>query len=93
MNNPFLSDRNIFSKVVNPLKKKSETDKKEEGKPAEAPLLSKVPDKPREVTANNYNPYKNDRPAEELIAPKSNPFSSQSQKMTFGVPNDPGKRP
>jgi len=29
MNNPFLSDRNIFSKVVNPLKKKSETEKKE----------------------------------------------------------------
>lgn len=29
MKNPFLSDRNIFSKVVNPLKKKTETDNKD----------------------------------------------------------------
>lgn len=31
MKNPFLSDRNIFSKVVNPLKKKTESDNKDNG--------------------------------------------------------------
>jgi len=30
MNNPFLTDRNIFSKVVNPIKKKSDQEKKDE---------------------------------------------------------------
>jgi hypothetical protein len=36
MNNPFLSDRNIFSKVVNPLKKKVENEKeKKDGPPFE----------------------------------------------------------
>ena len=29
MNNPFLSDRNIFSQVINPLKKKPEVDKRQ----------------------------------------------------------------
>ncbi len=82
MNNPFLSDRNIFSKVVNPLKKKQE-EKKEDSKPAEA---LRLPEKPKEVLEDTYNPYKNERP-QNNPAPRSNPFASQAQKLSFGQPS------
>ena len=82
MNNPFLSDRNIFSKVVNPLKKKQE-EKKEDSKPAEA---LRLPEKPKEVLEDTYNPYKNERP-QNSPAPRPNPFASQAQKLTFGQPS------
>jgi hypothetical protein len=82
MNNPFLSDRNIFSKVVNPLKKKQE-EKKEDSKPVEA---LRLPEKPKEVLEDTYNPYKNERP-QNNPAPRPNPFASQAQKLSFGQPS------
>lgn len=78
MNNPFLSDRNIFSKVVNPLKKKEE-------KPND-PIK---PPEPKQ-TGEAPNPFRNDRAP--LGQPKSNPFATPVQKVTFGIANDEEKR-
>lgn len=55
MNNPFLSDRNIFSKVVNPIKKKEDV-KKEDVKGQE---VGKVGEKYKESKVESYTGYKN----------------------------------
>ena len=58
MNNPFLSDRNIFSKVVNPIKKREEG-KKDEVKPGQE--VGKNVEKYKESKVETYVEYKNEK--------------------------------
>lgn len=60
MNNPFLSDRNIFSKVVNPIKKREEV-KKEDVKGSET---GKIGEKYKESKVESYTGYKNEKGSE-----------------------------
>lgn len=59
MNNPFLSDRNIFSKVVNPIKKRDEGKKEDVVKQGQD--VGKVGEKYKESKVETYVGYKNEK--------------------------------
>lgn len=78
MKNPFLSDRNIFSKVVNPLKKKSETENKHSNA-GENP--------PKTNNTSNKEPFISTTPLMRPNEMSQEPPRFQPQpKMTFGKP-------
>lgn len=91
MNNPFLSDRNIFSKVVNPLRKKPEGEREKKEGPAVEQYSRgdfNIAKSSEGIAKNSDIPLtSNYQSMKETNSLSSNLNSKQSiGKMSFGIP-------